>query len=112
MRTIFTGTSFAYQPIHMPDKLSPALPWWRSPSSAEDVQPAESIRLWPRAPRWRSVLYFALLSMVGAYLGATALRIYVREYYIFLPDYIRRTFLPGDPSDDSQAGVTVQSQRD
>lgn len=49
-----------------------------------------------RAHPWRigRILGILLLSLATAYIAATAVRFYVRNYYIFLPDYLRWTFTP------------------
>jgi hypothetical protein len=44
---------------------------------------------------WVRMATAAFLTVGVAYLGATAIRVYVRKYYLFLPSYVRWTFTPG-----------------
>jgi len=41
-----------------------------------------------------------VLALVVLYLSATAARVYARQYYIFLPDYIRTSLQPSSARDD------------
>lgn len=44
--------------------------------------------------RLRHVLALMCLAAIVLYVGAFAVRIYVRKYYVFLPDYVRWTLTP------------------
>ena len=46
--------------------------------------------------RWRRcrVVLIPLVAIVGLYVAAMAYRVYVRQYYLFLPDYVRWTISP------------------
>jgi hypothetical protein len=44
----------------------------------------------PHLP-WRRILRVMLVSTLALYSGASAVRIYARKYYIFLPDYLRQS---------------------
>jgi hypothetical protein len=46
--------------------------------------------------RWRKWTKLAATALVVAYVGATAVRVYVRKYYLFLPDYARWTVTPAE----------------
>jgi hypothetical protein len=52
---------------------------------------APAIRL---AINWRALLLQFTLTIVTLYAVATAGRVYLRQYYIFLPDYMRSVFRP------------------
>jgi hypothetical protein len=48
----------------------------------------------PIASDWRHVILRFALTIVTLYTLATAARVYLRQYYIFLPDYVRSVFRP------------------
>jgi hypothetical protein len=47
-----------------------------------------------RSVSWTRALKYICLALVTAYMVATVVRVVVRKYYIFLPDYARWTFTP------------------
>src|SRR4051812_13105193 len=49
---------------------------------------------------------FIALSLVVLYLAATAMRVYSRQYYIFLPDYLRTTLTQPGGGAHSATGPT------
>jgi hypothetical protein len=52
---------------------------------------AANIRI---AVNWRRLVLRCAFSIVALYVLATAARVYYRQYYIFLPDYVRSVFQP------------------
>jgi hypothetical protein len=48
----------------------------------------------PSTIRWRRLMLQCALTIVALYMLATAARVYLRNYYIFLPDYARSAFRP------------------
>jgi hypothetical protein len=48
----------------------------------------------PIAINWRHIILRFALTIVTLYTFATAARVYLRQYYIFLPDYVRSVFRP------------------
>jgi hypothetical protein len=72
--------------------------------SNEPATPAISLRVTttrefeapaiPAATGWPRVVVQYAVAIVALYVLATAARVYVRQYYIFLPDYVRSVFHP------------------
>jgi hypothetical protein len=52
--------------------------------------------------RARRIVAFLLISIFGVYLSATAVRFYARNYYLFLPDYLRWTFTPAPSTSETK----------
>jgi hypothetical protein len=48
----------------------------------------------PVAIGWGRLILRCALTIVALYVVATAARVYLRQYYIFLPDYVRSVFRP------------------
>ncbi len=72
------------------DELTPALPLI---GRAPDRACSEATRRRRAALNVRQISCLMLLGIVAVYIAATAARIYARQYYVFLPDYVRRCFV-------------------
>jgi hypothetical protein len=73
------------------DQATPAIPLrvrWTSRAREFD-SPAI-----PVAINWRGLVVKLAVAMVTLYAVATVVRVYTRQYYIFLPDYVRSVFRP------------------
>jgi hypothetical protein len=66
----------------MSDEVTQSLPWLGR----------SGVRARARSIPWPRILKGLLLSAVVVYTAATAVRIYVRKYYIFLPNYLHSAF--------------------
>jgi hypothetical protein len=69
---------------------TPAIPLRGRWTSGREFS-AQTIR---DAINWRRVLLQLAVSLVTLYVAATAARVVIRQYYIFLPDYARSVFRP------------------
>lgn len=38
---------------------------------------------------WPRIVMYAMLAVLALYMGAMAVRVYARKYYVFIPDYVR-----------------------
>jgi hypothetical protein len=72
----------------MCDELTPALAW---PVPSTKRTPDDASQPRSRAVKWPYVARYVLLSIVAMYSAATVVRVFARGYYIFLPDYVRRS---------------------
>src|SRR5262245_48429345 len=52
-------------------------------------------------------LRLLLMTAVVVYTAATAVRFYVRNYYVFFPDYVRWTFTPSPSADTTHLFVLL-----
>jgi hypothetical protein len=79
------------------ERATPAIPLrgsWTAESeflapAAPDTTPAP-----PDTIRWRRLILKYATAIIALYVLATAARVYLRKYYIFLPDYVHSGFTP------------------